>query len=57
MLNCKQASKLMSQAQDRDISLRERLSLRFHLLFCLGCRNFSRQLEVMRAACRRYLDR
>lgn len=57
MLNCKQASKLMSQAQDRDISLRERLSLRFHLLFCLGCRNFSRQLKVMRAACRRYLDR
>ena len=57
MLNCKQASELLSQAQDRDISLRERLSLRLHLLFCQGCRNFSSQLQVMRAACRRYLDR
>jgi hypothetical protein len=57
MLNCKQASELMSQAQDRDISLRERLSLRLHLLVCRGCRNFFSQLDVMRAACRRYLDR
>lgn len=57
MLNCKQASELMSQSQDRDISLRERLSLRLHLLFCHGCRNFSSQLQLMRAACRRYLDR
>ena len=57
MLNCKQASELMSQAQDRDISLRERLSLRLHLLVCHGCRNFSSQLQLMRAACRRYLDR
>ncbi len=57
MLNCKQASELMSQAQDRDISLRERFFLRLHLLVCHGCRNFSAQLKLMRAACRRYLDR
>lgn len=57
MLNCKQASELLSQGQDRALTLRERLSVRLHLLFCAGCRNFSAQLGVMRAACRRYLDR
>lgn len=53
MMNCKQATELLSQAQDRPLSLGERLGLRLHLLICTGCSNFRRQLEVLRQACRR----
>ena len=41
MLTCKDASELLSQAQDRTLGLRERLALRLHLLICDGCTNFS----------------
>ncbi|HTP94710.1 MAG TPA: zf-HC2 domain-containing protein [Burkholderiales bacterium] len=54
MLTCRQVSLLLSQAQERALSLPERLGLRLHLLLCDGCSNFRRQLEFIRAALRRY---
>jgi predicted anti-sigma-YlaC factor YlaD len=53
MLNCKQATKLMSKEQDTPLSLSESLSLRFHLMMCSGCRNYNKQLESIRKACQR----
>lgn len=50
MLSCKQATELMSQSQDQRLGLRERFALRMHLLMCLGCRNFDRQLVFLRRA-------
>ncbi len=49
MLNCKQATHLMSEAQDRALPLGERLPLRLHLLMCTGCRNYGKQLDFLRA--------
>ncbi|MDP1610957.1 MAG: zf-HC2 domain-containing protein [Sulfuritalea sp.] len=54
MLSCKQATELMSQEQDRRLSLAERIGLRLHVLICTGCGNYRRQLNVLRAACRRF---
>ena len=56
MLTCKEASVLLSQAQDRRLGIAERLGLRLHLLLCDGCANFRRQLAFMRAAIRRHRD-
>jgi predicted anti-sigma-YlaC factor YlaD len=56
MLNCKEASALMSQALDRRLSLWERANLRLHLLVCEGCRRFERQMALLRTACRRLFD-
>lgn len=56
MLTCKEASVLLSQAQERPLGLRERLGLQLHLLLCDGCANFRRQLAFLRAAIRRYRD-
>ena len=56
MLTCKQVSALLSQAQDRPLGPGERLRLQLHLLVCDGCTNFRRQLDLMRAAIRRYRD-
>jgi hypothetical protein len=57
MLNCKQASELLSQQLDRKLSWSERLSLRLHLLVCDGCTNFSKHMTALRAACRNYLEK
>jgi hypothetical protein len=54
MLSCKDATRLMSQAEDRRLSYGERVKLRLHLMACIACTRFSRQLAVMREALSRY---
>ena len=54
MLSCQRATELMSQEQDRPLSLAERFGLRLHVLICTGCNNYRRQMAVLRAACRRF---
>ena len=54
MLSCKQATELMSQEQDRTLSLSERIGLRLHVWICAGCNNYRRHMNVLRDACRRF---
>lgn len=53
MLNCKEATRLLSGAQERELGVPARLALRLHLAICSGCRNFERQIDVLRTATRR----
>ena len=55
-ISCKEATRLMSQSQDRELSLGERVALRFHLAICRGCHAFSAQLAFLRTAVRRLSD-
>lgn len=57
MLTCKEASRLMSQRQDRELSVGERLSLRMHLAMCAGCVRVSDQVDFLRKAIARYAGR
>lgn len=57
MLSCRETTQRLSEAQDRELSLTEKLQLRMHLAMCGGCRNFSKQIDFLRAACRRYADK
>lgn len=57
MMNCKDATHLMSEALDRPLGRGERLRLRVHLLFCGGCRAFRQQMDFLRLATRRFLER
>jgi len=52
-LSCKEATRLMSQSQDRELSLGERTALKIHTTVCRGCRAVSEQLEFLRRAVRR----
>jgi hypothetical protein len=54
LLSCKEATRLLSQAQDRRLSYGERIKLRLHLMACIACSRFSRQLVVMREAVTRF---
>lgn len=57
MMNCKQATHLMSQSQDRELSLPERIRLRLHLLICSGCLNYNKQMSFMRKAMQKLRER
>ena len=54
---CRETSELISQAQDRALTAREKLALYVHLPLCNGCRNFRQQMAFIRRAARAYLDR
>lgn len=54
MLNCKQAAALMSQGMDKELGMTQKMSLRFHLMMCRGCRNFRKQMEFLRQGCRKF---
>ena len=53
--SCREAAELLSRAQDRPLTVREKLILYVHLPLCDGCRNFKSQLAFMRRAVREYL--
>lgn len=54
MLNCHNATQLLSEAQERKLGLGERISLNIHLVICDGCRNFGKQMQTLRKISRVY---
>lgn len=54
MLSCKEVTHLLSEAQDRKLTAAERVRLEMHLIMCEGCSNFRKQMNFLRAACKRY---
>ncbi|MFC6631678.1 zf-HC2 domain-containing protein [Microbulbifer taiwanensis] len=54
MKNCREITRLLSESQERELSLKERTSLKLHLAICSGCRNFSKQMGSLRSITRAY---
>ncbi|HTI49014.1 MAG TPA: zf-HC2 domain-containing protein [Casimicrobiaceae bacterium] len=54
MITCKEASRLLSQSQDRPLGRFEAWKLRVHLRLCNVCTRFAAQLRFMRDAMQRY---
>ena len=52
MIDCREASRLISQNADRPLPLARRLQLRLHLLICDACTNFNRQVQQLRKGVR-----
>jgi hypothetical protein len=52
MLTCKDASRLISEREERDLHLAERWGLIVHLWLCVNCRRFERQMGFLRQALR-----
>jgi hypothetical protein len=53
---CRQATRLLSEQQDRPLGASEQIPLQLHLLGCPYCRNFKAQLRFLREASRRLAD-
>ncbi len=56
MLSCKQVSELVSQSLDRSLTMRERMSVRLHLLMCAACARFGRQLAFIQATIKKFIS-
>jgi len=52
MLNCRQATRLISQSLDAKIPWHQRLAMKVHLLCCVWCRRYAAQLKFLRRATR-----
>lgn len=53
-LNCKEATRLMLESEERSLSAAELSALDFHLNECLSCRNMKAQLGFLRKALDQY---
>ena len=53
-INCREASRKLSEAADRKLPLSDRITLRIHLGICDACTNFSKQLDFLRRAMQAY---
>ncbi|OAE11362.1 anti-sigma factor [Pseudomonas simiae] len=49
MLTCKEQVARSSDYLDGQLTFRERLLVRHHLMFCANCRRFIRQMRLMQA--------
>ena len=54
MLTCKEISRLVSESLDRELPLRQRMAVRFHLMMCSMCRAYQKQTLLLRSAVRSY---
>jgi len=55
-LNCKEATRLLLQGEERALSSAEVQDLDFHLSECLCCRNFRGQFRFLKQALARYAE-
>jgi hypothetical protein len=46
-LKCREASALIAEGADRELTVAERWALRLHLAYCSSCRRFRRQLAFL----------
>ncbi|WP_020415283.1 zf-HC2 domain-containing protein [Microbulbifer sp. VTAC004] len=56
MKSCREATRLMSESQERNLNLREQASLKLHLAMCTPCRNFGKQMQVLRRISKSYAE-
>ena len=56
LFSCKDTVRLASESLDHDLTLRQRVALRLHLLLCPPCACFQRHLLFLREAVRRLED-
>lgn len=46
-MRCRQATRIISDSHERQLSLQEKAGLRLHLMTCPHCRNFRRNCNEM----------
>ncbi len=56
MLNCKEASELISEALEHRLPLGRRILLKMHLAMCTACANVGRQLKGIQTLMFEYIS-
>lgn len=55
MLSCKEVGELLSKGLDQQLSFRERMSLKIHLMICKGCSRYQEQLRFVARSAQRLM--
>ncbi len=55
MLSCKDVTRLISESMDRSLPLRKRIGVQVHLLICIFCARYERQLLQIREMVRQFV--
>lgn len=55
--SCREVTRLGADALDRPFPFGQRLAVRFHVLICVWCRRYLRQIAFLRQAVRTHPDR
>ena len=55
MMNCKEATRLLSEKRDRSLSNKEKAALKFHTMMCSACRNFDKQMDSISIFAQSYI--
>ena len=55
--NCREASRLQSDALDQPLSFLKQMGLLLHLVLCHWCRRYGRQIRLLRQAVREQPDK
>jgi len=56
MMNCKSATQLLSQAQDRKLTFIESTRVKLHTAMCKGCRNYGMQMKQLSDLSKRFIQ-
>ncbi len=56
MLNCRQTTQLLSEKQDRKLSIGENVNLYMHITMCSICRRFGKQVKTLSKVSKEYKD-
>lgn len=54
MIKCKQATQMLSEKLDRPLSAKEKINLAMHMAMCTPCRQFGKQMELIRDLSKSY---
>ena len=55
-LSCKEATRLLLEDEDHEISAADRIALQVHVKICFMCQRFVSQLNLMRRATRAWRE-
>ena len=51
---CREVHRLVSEGQDRELTLVEKIRMRLHLVICDACTTFNRQMRFLRHAMHKF---
>lgn len=54
MKSCQEITRLLSESQERALTVKERILLKMHTIMCFGCGNFEKQMHMLRRMARAY---
>ncbi len=57
MRSCRETARLLSKSMEEPLSIWTRMSLRFHLMMCVLCRRYAKQIRALEQMARGLSDR